>query len=354
MSIYKGTQLLSGVSVKTKVNTHNLFDHKWCDYTLSDQSWLNADTFSWQDGTVYTQAYNHLVNDIQGKSASTEIIDGTTVTYYLADDGHKIVDVANVSAIETVYSSTGVAWYYVLDTTNQRFKLPRTKFGFTGVRDAVGNYVEAGLPNITGTFRAVDTAGLGLNASGAIYLASSYDNGSYAGGGGRPNSRADLGLDASLSSSIYGSSTTVQPPTTQMYLYFYIGDFSQSATEQTAGLNSSLFNNKIDLDGNNATFVHIVETYSNGTDWYKIYSNGWCEQGGTATVNANSQYNGSFLVEFKDTNICFYATDNDTALSVNYWGTQQGCGYSSKSQFYLRTANDGSTKFSWNACGFVN
>jgi hypothetical protein len=33
-----------------------------------------------------------------------------------------------------------------------------------------------------------------------------------------------------------------------MYLYFYVGQFSQSATEQTAGLNASLFNGKVDLD----------------------------------------------------------------------------------------------------------
>jgi hypothetical protein len=36
-----------------------------------------------------------------------------------------------------------------------------------------------------------------------------------------------------------------------MYLYFYVGDYSQSAIEQTAGLNSELFNNKVDLNASN-------------------------------------------------------------------------------------------------------
>jgi hypothetical protein len=34
-------------------------------------------------------------------------------------------------------------------------------------------------------------------------------------------------------------------------LYFYVGDYTQSAIEQTAGLNSELFNGKADVDGSN-------------------------------------------------------------------------------------------------------
>lgn len=30
----------------------------------------------------------------------------------------------------------------------------------------------------------------------------------------------------------------------------------------------------------NALGKRIVETYSNGTSWYRVYSDGWCEQGG--------------------------------------------------------------------------
>ena len=33
----------------------------------------------------------------------------------------------------------------------------------------------------------------------------------------------------------------------------------------------------------------IVETYSNGNSWYRIWSDGWCEQGGTAPVNTTMQ-----------------------------------------------------------------
>lgn len=41
----------------------------------------------------------------------------------------------------------------------------------------------------------------------------------------------------------------------------------------------------------NALGPRIVETYSNGTSWYRVWSDGWCEQGGLTsgiTGNTNS------------------------------------------------------------------
>lgn len=68
-------------------------------------------------------------------------------------------------------------------------------------------YVEAGLPNITGKFGAINTVG-GFTADGAFYdLGSAYDC-DYDYIGGRL-----IGFDASRSSSIYKNDiTTVQPP----------------------------------------------------------------------------------------------------------------------------------------------
>jgi hypothetical protein len=64
--------------------------------------------------------------------------------------------------------------------------------------------IEAGLPNITGIHGGADTNG--RNSSGAF-----YDNGASASGDGR-GSGWSVGFDASRSNSIYGASSTVQPP----------------------------------------------------------------------------------------------------------------------------------------------
>ena len=225
----------------------------WFDHIVNDIQWLRADTFSWQSGNVYTAVYNHLVSDINNAPIQSDTINGITISYWLASDGHKIVgtvggDVYEQNIID-VYNQTGVAWYYLLDTANHRFKLPRTKFGFTGLRDNVGNYVAPGLPNITGNFGSSMTQGNFLNFGNGAF--GSYEDTTASQSvptvGGNYDSNNRWNFDASRSSSIYGNSTTVQPPATQMYLYFFVGHFTKSAIEQTAGITSEALNNKADI-----------------------------------------------------------------------------------------------------------
>ena len=263
-------------------NTNSLFDHKWSDYEITRQDWLRADTFSWQPGTTYTEAYNHLVDDIDGKTATTETIGSYTISYYLADDGHKIT--TDETTVANIYNESGVAWYYVLDTVNTRFKLPRTKYGFTGLRDAVGKYVPESLPNVKGEWSSAVPSGYEGYCRGAITSTTSNAKGN---GTGTDGTYGYL-FNASNSSSTYQDSAPVQQRATQMYLYFYVGNYTQSATEQTAGLNAELFNGKVDLNLNNMNpSVTAKETivgwgmpdYSNpitlGVTSYTATENGW-------------------------------------------------------------------------------
>lgn len=233
-----------------------LFTPVWADHKLNDASYLLADTFSWQSGAVYTNGYNHLVADIAGVTATTETIAGTTITYYQATDGHKIVLADQENNVSTIYTATGVAWYYILDTDNTRFKLPRTKFAFTGLRDTVGKYVAESLPNIKGEVQA-NRALQNDYAEGAFYL-----DGTIRSDRSTNNTdQAIIKFDASRSSSVYADDAPVQQRATQMYLYFYVGQFTQSATEQTAGLNSSLFNGKVDLNLSNINPSNTAKSY---------------------------------------------------------------------------------------------
>lgn len=284
-----------------------LFYHEWADYEVSDTNWLRADTFSWQDGSVYEAAYDHLEADITGKSLSSEIVGGVTVQFYLADDGHKICPASEESNVASIFTATGVAWYYIIDTVNERFKLPRTQYGFDGFRDTVGKYVEAGLPNITGDVtgsykndNSVFKAASGAFALGGNYT--SYGIGTSSGISGGANTAVTF--DASRSSSVYGNNSTVQPPATQQYLYFYVGNFTQSALQNTAGLNASLFNNKADLDfGNTSMIDYVVEkqdpTSGNNYTWYRKYASGWVEQGGESSIN-NSGYTTNLPITMAD------------------------------------------------------
>lgn len=325
----------------------DLFDFKWADHICNDVQWLRADTFSWQSGSVYEAAFNDLFNDIYistswratgyanvytasptpeagdtvySDSACTtsvgtvtsydsgnnqmsynsvtwdynsnsyvtpvsETVAGYSVDVYTGHSGKKIVSWQDESNVASIYSATGVAWYYIIDIANKRFKLPRTKFGFTGLRDTVGNYVAAGLPNITGSF---DTApynfsgGIMVVADGAFQTGQSGASARSVGWADQFYARWHTTIDASRSSSIYGNSTTVQPNATQMYLYFYVGEFTQTALENTAGIRAEDLNNKVDVGHQVIEFQ--APTAGNNYTWYRKYADGWVEQGGVVSV----------------------------------------------------------------------
>lgn len=88
-----------------------------------------------------------------------------------------------------------------------------------------GGTISAGLPNITGDIQKVSGNHFLLNAvtseatsSGAFYIASSMTTG-YANSTGSKNMIRGLGFDASRSNSIYGASSTVQPPAYKVYAW---------------------------------------------------------------------------------------------------------------------------------------
>lgn len=252
MSLYKGNNLISGISQNTKYNAHHLLDFKWSDCIMNDVSWLRADTFSWQSGEVYVLAYNHLVQDIQGITAETETVGSYTITFYRATDGHKICLADQEQTVADIYDSYGVAWYYIVDTANTQFKLPRTKYGFEGFRTNVGDKIDESLPNHTHTVSGDDLRlKSSTNGDNAVLGA----GGSLSGWGiattknNAGNAKLYVaGNTSETTNATYQDNAPVQERATQMYLYFYIGDYSQTAIEQTAGLNSELFNGKADIN----------------------------------------------------------------------------------------------------------
>ena len=87
----------------------------------------------------------------------------------------------------------------------------------------VGTKLEAGLPNVKGSFSFESYAGDGgwlkvASATGAFYE-SKAGGGAVAQAGINDTGSMSVGMDASKSSKIYGASTTVQPPAYCMYIW---------------------------------------------------------------------------------------------------------------------------------------
>ena len=320
----------------------DLFDHKWADHILNDVQWLRADTYSWQSGAVYQAAYAHLEDDIDGKTLQSETVAGTTIQFYLADDGHKICPASEENNVAAIYAATGVAWYYIIDTANTRFKLPR-RHSQKIVRSVKNNdgswyrlyadgWVEQGGYLTAQTVSAGNSATQSLtfpitmqdtnycvlfgSVSTPVYQSATLTDRTTTGGTVYQMNRASSG-SASVQFTWQVSGQSAIDMTSfqngEKYLYFYVGNFTQTALENTAGINAELFNQKADLDLSNAvltaTFAQLLlnagidtvverqePTADNGYTWYRKYKSGWVEQGGTTSANI------TFPIEFSDSN----------------------------------------------------
>lgn len=287
-----------------------LFFCTWLDSLPFNVSWVNANNYSWLYGSTYVGAYNRLNSQLnpvgtfragdtyyvcnfsdgsmqtttvliggatvaqleawcsaQGYtysgasieefkcyktvSASSEEIEGITITYYQTNDGKKIVTSdAEITNAESIYNATGVQWYYILDTVNQRFKLPRTKWGFVGYRDEVGKYVSESLPNIkTGSIGGLNAITPDMATGALVWNQNTIKHQTYQ--DVNTNNEPQLYIDANKYSSTYQDGAPVQQRATQMYLYFYLGSANVEETAEIAGIKAETINNKADLDLNN-------------------------------------------------------------------------------------------------------
>ena len=249
MSIYKNGKLIAGLSISYHPD---LFDWKWADHKLNDVQWLRADTFSWQNSSVYQAAYQHLADDISGKTLQSETISGTTIQFYLSDDGHKICPVSEESNVTAIYNATGVAWYYIIDTVNQRFKLPRAKHNkYTTLLSVIGTGKTLGLTSNGSNMYAL--GGLGTAGLGGYFQTFSNNTtlGSTSGAATRDTGSLGVSTDPAYSGL---TTTSIEQDTDQYkYLYFYVGSFTQSALENTAGITTEEMNDKLDMDLGNAS-----------------------------------------------------------------------------------------------------
>jgi len=122
-------------------------------------------------------------------------------------------------------------WCFI--SINSRFKLPRNKFSFVGIRNNVSNFVNESLPNITGSINSQlsytssgDTFNLrAADESGALYPKSvdiqSWKYINVTGNTSSLTSGKGIAIDASLSSAVYQNDASVQQKAIQCYLEFY-------------------------------------------------------------------------------------------------------------------------------------
>ena len=179
-------------------------------------------------GTIFPSA-------IPLTDASVHLLDGNTISQTgvyqefaelvksLVSAGYNIS--CSQSEFDSAVSSTGNCGKFVIDNTSNTIRLPKiTRFiqGLSNMID-IGDSVEAGLPNITGSLGDFRLADDNPTQSGAFKLdlggsRSCADNTSAS------TSNDVFSFDASRSNSIYGNSNTVQPQATSFPYYIVLAN----------------------------------------------------------------------------------------------------------------------------------
>lgn len=212
-----------------EINTYSFFDTKLSDHVLTyeeSKGWALQGTYVYKEALAgsrygYPDFYAKCLEEKNDAVATEVTLGSSTITMYVASNGHQYYDIADKNIVDVFFDSIGMAWFYGIDTENERIFLPRNNY-FEQLTDdisKVGKSIEAGLPNITGTLKGVE--GSSQSATGAFTYsktAGGYYNDVAAG------TMGTYTLNASRSSAVYGNSKTVQPSAVRKLLYICVGN----------------------------------------------------------------------------------------------------------------------------------
>lgn len=179
----------------------------------------------------------------------------------------------------------GYCPYYSTGDGSTTFRTPKfAPFMQVAIASAnVGTYHQAGLPNIKGDLPAGENSSVvDIVMSGAFYQDGTNTNR----GLNSDHDNRQAHFDASRSNPIYGRSTTVQPESHEwMICVVVLGNITNIGSADISQVISSFANIQAEFSEIKEAPVlgasdYIKQTWKSGTSWYRVWSDGWIEQGG--------------------------------------------------------------------------
>ena len=314
---------------------NNVYSYGMSQYyngTMNNNSWLKS-AGQWNDGTVYTGMYNWLLeqmnNGVSGFVASTDrymdydfVVNQTDQTFRLPllncseDLPSDRYDDLTLGESGTLYTAPANGFY--------RFSINLPASSYFAIFDGNTN----------------DVAELITNENAAIaqnYVATAHV-------------RKGQTIRIQYVTVLVNHSSRFYYATGNGSLYYYIGDTLQNAQL----INVARIEEKL-TDMNAASRGYLVDSYHNGTEWYRIYSDGWIEQGGRFYNNADVANTISFLKPFKNTDYSLlinHGVSGKYATSLSGRHSDEAWGYTT-TNFQAQTYNAvGLNWIVWSACGY--
>ena len=315
-------------------NPYSLFDSKYSDHELNNLSWLKSEG-QWNAKAVYPTAYDKLLKVYNG----TETVEGLSVK---------------------LSTETYTDYDFVLNTIDETFRLPL----LDGSEDLPSDrYDDLELLASGSTYNAPANGWFYLS-SGSVTNTQLTKIGLYGstviGANGFPNQNTLQVKKGAVVTATYG--TTASTGIRFIYakgngsLYFYVGETVQNANLIDAGRIGEQLANKADISTPSIQAPYLKDTYVNGTSWYRIWSDGYCEQGGRL-YNANDVANTITLLKtMKDTNYSVFIAHG---VKGCYSGTahlrwaEEPFNFTATSFQIYTHPSEGLNTVQWKVCGYL-
>ena len=110
-------------------------------------------------------------------------------------------------------------------------------------------------------------------------------------------------------------------------------------------------------DLSNITKPYVTETYQNGASWYRVWSDGWCEQGGQCVISQAAWVTITFLKSFINTN--YVATGGSKVSDSSYPNNPLSTSFRNYTTTSVQSAvHDDETinkgTWTWRVCGYIS
>ena len=318
-------------------NPYVLFTSHYVEAPLYNLSWLKSDG-EYKPKARYPKAYEALAVE-----QNADIAVGTTVDL---PSGTKYTKRGLSVKLSTASDITD--YDFVVNTTDETFRLP-LKNGMEGIfaSGVKGNGITLGLTD-------------GKNNYGLAN--GTYNLGAMANAYGAPAS-ASANPGTALGTQKYSFGITTDPTKSGMVvdtavpagynLYYYVGETVQNANLIDAGRVGEELTNKLNKSDVKA---YIIQTYVNGTSWYRIWSDDYCEQGGRL-YNAKDVANTITLLKtMKNTNYSVFIAHGVKGVyddTANMKRAEEPFNFTVTSFQVYTHPSDGLNTVQWKVCGYI-
>lgn len=329
---------------------------------MDDQTFLNqlAEKLS-KLGTVRPLGF-HYLHPYGTVPADSIICNGATYSRALYKDFFDYITTQGWVKTEAEWQEhatreNGFCPFYSDGDGSTNFRTPRfAPFMQVAIASAdAGQYHRAGLPNITGRFRTGWYHSGLMPASGAFQRTDSNHPTVEAWSSNR-DSTDEYTFDASRESRKYGNSDTVQPESHEwvMCVVAY-GIATNVGSVDIQNVMSAVNAVQTKVDGKlEASTVHITETWksTDGNSWYRMWSDGWIEQGSSANTSR-----GSTVTLHKKFSSPAYTILAQSATPSDVHAVEFHIKTRSTTSFMITCSFNGSNNFKpgeyiWYACGY--